>query len=78
MRTPDLLSSRTRTRGRGSQACYPALSDPSPDLPPFYFDPLINPISHRHAVKVGHICLSVCAALSIGLLVTSVPPPRSP
>lgn len=22
-----------------------------PDLPAFYFDPLINPISHRHAVK---------------------------
>ncbi len=21
-----------------------------PDLPAFYFDPLINPISHRHAV----------------------------
>ena len=24
-----------------------------PDLPAFYFDPLINPISHRHAVKVS-------------------------
>jgi hypothetical protein len=24
-----------------------------PDLPAFYFDPLINPISHRHAVKVN-------------------------
>jgi pre-mRNA-processing factor 8 len=23
-----------------------------PDLPAFYFDPLINPISHRNAVKV--------------------------
>ena len=23
-----------------------------PDLPAFYFDPLINPISHRHNVKV--------------------------
>jgi len=23
-----------------------------PDLPAFYFDPLINPISHRYAVKV--------------------------
>lgn len=23
-----------------------------PDLPAFYFDPLINPISQRHAVKV--------------------------
>ena len=22
-----------------------------PDLPAFYFDPLINPISHRHAQK---------------------------
>lgn len=22
-----------------------------PDLPAFYFDPLINPISHRHSVK---------------------------
>ncbi len=28
-----------------------------PDLPAFYFDPLVNPISHRHATKVccgGH------------------------
>ena len=24
-----------------------------PDLPAFYFDPLVNPISHRHAVKVS-------------------------
>lgn len=24
-----------------------------PDLPAFYFDPLINPISHRHSGKVG-------------------------
>lgn len=23
-----------------------------PDLPAFYFDPLINPISHRHSIKV--------------------------
>jgi pre-mRNA-processing factor 8 len=23
-----------------------------PDLPAFYFDPLINPISHRHTNKV--------------------------
>ena len=23
-----------------------------PDLPAFYFDPLINPISHRHSSKV--------------------------
>ncbi len=23
-----------------------------PDLPAFYFDPLVNPISHRHATKV--------------------------
>lgn len=23
-----------------------------PDLPAFYFDPLINPISHRHSLKV--------------------------
>ncbi len=23
-----------------------------PNLPAFYFDPLVNPISHRHAVKV--------------------------
>ena len=29
-----------------------------PDLPAFYFDPLINPISHRYAVKV--YCLFVC------------------
>lgn len=26
-----------------------------PDLPAFYFDPLINPISHRHAVQSGSI-----------------------
>ena len=30
-----------------------------PDLPAFYFDPLINPISHRYAVKVH--CLFVCS-----------------
>jgi len=29
-----------------------------PDLPAFYFDPLINPISHRHAVKVNNNSLS--------------------
>lgn len=23
-----------------------------PDLPAFYFDPLINPISHRHSIKI--------------------------
>lgn len=23
-----------------------------PDLPAFYFDPLINPISHRHSIKM--------------------------
>ena len=23
-----------------------------PDLPAFYFDPLINPISHRHGTKI--------------------------
>lgn len=27
-----------------------------PDLPAFYFDPLINPISHRHASKVSMKC----------------------
>lgn len=26
-----------------------------PDLPAFYFDPLINPISHRHAAKVSGV-----------------------
>ena len=26
-----------------------------PDLPAFYFDPLINPISHRHSTKVRKI-----------------------
>lgn len=25
-----------------------------PDLPAFYFDPLINPISHRHVTKVTY------------------------
>jgi len=24
-----------------------------PDLPAFYFDPLINPISHRNSLKVN-------------------------
>lgn len=31
-----------------------------PDLPAFYFDPLINPISHRHAVKVSLTCYAHC------------------
>jgi pre-mRNA-processing factor 8 len=31
-----------------------------PDLPAFYFDPLINPIAHRHSVKV-------CADLEVGV-----------
>ena len=30
-----------------------------PDLPAFYFDPLINPISHRYAVKVCLCTMSV-------------------
>ena len=32
-----------------------------PDLPAFYFDPLINPISHRHANKVSTdtVCLQL-------------------
>lgn len=29
-----------------------------PDLPAFYFDPLINPISHRHVTKVTYCQLS--------------------
>ncbi|BHF71934.1 Pre-mRNA-processing-splicing factor 8 [Sparganum proliferum] len=29
-----------------------------PDLPAFYFDPLINPISQRHAVKVSRVPVS--------------------
>ena len=28
-----------------------------PDLPAFYFDPLVNPIAHRHAVKVFYLRL---------------------
>ena len=28
-----------------------------PDLPAFYFDPLVNPIAHRHAVKVFYLHL---------------------
>ena len=42
-----------------------------PDLPAFYFDPLINPISHRHANKVSsniilfHFSLTVRAATLI-------------
>lgn len=30
-----------------------------PDLPAFYFDPLINPIAHRHSVKVRTLILSI-------------------
>lgn len=31
-----------------------------PDLPAFYFDPLINPISHRHSLKVCKLqCLFI-------------------
>lgn len=26
-----------------------------PDLPAFYFDPLINPISHRNSLKVSYL-----------------------
>ena len=38
-----------------------------PDLPAFYFDPLINPISHRYAVKVYRVymCLCVCLCLCL-------------
>ena len=39
-----------------------------PDLPAFYFDPLINPISHRYAVKVCvcvRTCMHVCVSLSV-------------
>ena len=40
-----------------------------PDLPAFYFDPLINPISHRYAVKVfcvyAHAC--ICASVYVFL-----------
>ena len=31
-----------------------------PDLPALYFDHLINSISHRYAVKVFSLCMSVC------------------
>jgi MFS superfamily sulfate permease-like transporter len=30
-----------------------------PDLPAFYFDPLINPISHRHTNKVNIILQNI-------------------
>lgn len=30
-----------------------------PDLPAFYFDPLINPISHRNSLKVNSMIYSV-------------------
>lgn len=47
-----------------------------PDLPAFYFDPLINPISHRHAVKVC-ICRNIISynlqlKRSIGIPLLSV------
>lgn len=42
-----------------------------PDLPAFYFDPLINPISHRHASKV-HIYVFSCMHSCMWLL--SMPP----
>lgn len=32
-----------------------------PDLPAFYFDPLINPISHRTAVKVSQSVVQWCS-----------------
>ena len=38
-----------------SQYHYPTvvfIKTEDPDLPAFYFDPLINPISHRHATQV--------------------------
>ena len=31
-----------------------------PDLPAFYFDPLVNPIAHRIGAKVGHVWVWVC------------------
>ena len=34
-----------------------------PDLPAFYFDPLVNPIAHRHAVKVGFCFCYLYASL---------------
>ena len=48
-----------------------------PDLPAFYFDPLINPISHRYAVKVycllcneyvqACVCVCVCVDARAGM-----------
>ena len=49
-----------------------------PDLPAFYFDPLINPISHRYAVKVYRvyvcvcICVCVCVFIRQGVLTMSI------
>ena len=39
-----------------------------PDLPAFYFDPLINPISHRYAMKVCvdvRVCACACVCVCV-------------
>ena len=47
-----------------------------PDLPAFYFDPLINPISHRHqaATKVQYVCM-YCTARLPHCVCICMPPP---
>ncbi len=54
MRTPDLLSSRTRTRGRGSQACAPHVWW-SMDCYPMGASPLRAPVPERSSVLPGHV-----------------------
>ena len=36
-----------------------------PDLPAFYFDPLINPISHHYALKVYCVYVFVCVCVCV-------------
>lgn len=49
LETSDLLKIAVIFRYHTPNVVYIKTEDP--DLPAFYFDPLINPISHRHAVK---------------------------
>jgi len=46
-----------------------------PDLPAFYFDPLINPISHRHAAKVI-ACLHSCSGAFTCITLLLIFPPH--
>ena len=40
-----------------------------PDLPAFYFDPLINSISHRHSIKVSRVACITGADLAFRVII---------